>query len=1101
MEALTKDQVKAAIEKYYQTQLTQAPVAVTVTAFTEHPQGGHNVQAEIALKTETGSGDADKIKLRIRCSAQGVLDWSSAVVDATGDDDEAPPASQASHDPEGFEDRGPPANDDIPTPMPADAATPETKAPEGQTSGVTFVTTDKTGGEATPHDSAAPAAVLTATESKNRQREARRAARAKARPADQSGWPTGDALLVDERIMPRTEIDESGNPVGGAGAEEDGYSAAELLVEAGGGGDAGAGLPAGEVDFSTLSPELQTQVAAAAMAAQASGDDDGAGGVHPLESTAAAPAAVLTEAEEDGATGADEPSEGDEEAEVGGEEIVGGDEPRPEEADNVENFIDSIVSEFAHEGLEASQRAVEVYCETENIDFNEELADKVRNSFEAAVAQADETADAGDAEGELLDEPAAPAGGVVAEPSIGIADLIGGFREDVEETTEEVIEEADEFAGLVLEEVEETEPTAPAEKEPKQVESSEASSGEPAEVKESAMFNSVQVSLTETASEKEIAGAIRAKFPEAQILRVPSEGEDGGPPQLLVALDKEWDLESARVQIDRLIQEGTLAAVVSEGPELTEDEVATYSYGLAGGSQGIGMDKEGYAGQKTPTTQKDPSYGERNTSPGPASLSGTPAGEQGGKQDSGAKPTSGDKKKLKTVGPTSGNSGSDGSPGPSKLAKVSKDAWGGSGNKAGGKPVKKEDVEDALKTVLCESVAAHLKEQHGFGDEEMVADEGAEDVSAATEIPGGGAEEMGMDADLDPVVISMVQAMAEHGLSAAHDIAEAYFSEQGMEYGDDYRAKVEEVFKSFTGEGAPEGEIVPEEEEVIPDSEEGVEVETEKTGMSYEALSNKVLGDELYARMVAAKKKVSEDTLKKADGDEKLTEKLRSAVTQKLDEAVGSGSPVPSKDMGGHPDKWQRVQMKAGTRTKTGKIKPGVKFQGKVRVVWDDGHEEFIEPGKVKSVSDAQRAGGEKTGPGSTGKPATMPTKEWGGKKGLESIQKTPDPRRRMDRAVEHLLNGGKFPEGELVESLVTGVDEFKGDLTVEVPGDLTESQQGAPADPDALTEEDEAELDALVDDLEESEMDDEDIARVITEDMGDEPEEFEVDLSDDDEE
>jgi len=1179
---LDKAAVAAKIAKYYQTQLTQGPVDVVVSAFEERPEGGHLAKAEVAFKTDVESGNADKIALTIGCSDEGVLDWSSAVIDATGDEKPAPSLAAASVDPEAFKDRKPPENDEVPTPMPADAAKPEKEMPKPD-SGVEFVTDEKTGGEATPADKDHPAAAL-AMESK---KQKRREARARVKPADELGWPTGDALLVDEKTMPRVRINEDGTAVDGEGqtAEEDGFSIDELLADE---------EASGEIDFESLPESQQTQLAAAAMAgaAASAGVEAPASIVHPLEESMA-PAAQVTEDDDDD----------DDKYDMDGELNAG--EPKPAEetaaTGAVDTFINNLAADFADQNEETMLKSVEAFCSSLGIDCTEDILSRARAAIGGGASDAE-------------DVVAAETSIVTIDPVIGLANLVGGVDDELAEPDEETDEEEDlifdeiededveddmeaaaeegcpapgskikskgQGRGLARgrgkgpigvpkneaiigrgrglargrgrgplgrpalnisdEDVEDNKAAATAAGCPapgskirskgkgrglargrgkgpvgvpvKEDKSSGSSEEETAHVEESVMRNSMVVRLGETASVRGIAEAIHERFPELKYVIL--EAEDGEGRQLLFNVDPEWDLDATVNQVNEALQAKVLLADATAGPELTEDEVASYSFGLAGGSQGIGMDKEGYQGQKNPTTQKDPNYGEKNTSPGPKNLSGTPEGEQGGAQAAGTQPTKGDKKKQQKVGPSTNDSGTDGSPGPKKLAKVKKDEYGGSGNKSGAKKAK-ESFEDAMTTFLTETVVTHLKEQNPFAveaEEEEEADSVDADVAAEM-----GAEEADYGAefaeapDLDPVIISMVQAQADHSLEAAHEVAEAYFSEQGMEYSDDMRSKVEEIFKSFSEPAVAAEEEEAEEEVVVDEPEaeggEAVEVETEARGMEYESIARKVLGDELYEKMISAKKRLKQETMEAVADDEKLTQRIRERVEKVLNEESGAGSVITQKDHSGHPDSWQRVQMKAGTRTKTGKIKPNVKFKGKVRVVWDDGHEEFIEPSKLNNVAGKKKAGGEQAKVGGDKAPQ-MSTKEWGGKKGLESIQRESEQRRRLDTAVEHLVHGGKFPESELIEVLIERADEFKAPLkgleedaeeTEEEETKLEESKKDekAPVTEDEDGEEEGELSEEELEEMAEALLDDEEFT-IISEDMDGGEEEFSVTLTED---
>jgi hypothetical protein len=431
------------------------------------------------------------------------------------------------------------------------------------------------------------------------------------------------------------------------------------------------------------------------------------------------------------------------------------------------------------------------------------------------------------------------------------------------------------------------------------------------------------------------------------------------------------------------------------------------------------------------------------------------------------------------------------------------------------------EAEDAhlsktLKGIFIEAMKVTLKEaDEDEKDEEKEDDkedkpEEEKPAEMDTEAPQAEEEAPVAGEELDPVITSIIQAQASHGVDMALDVAEAYMSEQGMEMTDEIRAKITSAFSDFASEsavpeepvedelpaetpvGEPMGKPAGDASPVPPDVEGQIAGKPEKENpfgesvLSYEAVARTVLGDELFEQLAKAGKKVSMEALEKIVEKPELIEKVKKLVSESLAEAAGDGDPIPQDDHGGHPDSWQRVEMKAGSRVKTGKIKPKVKFNGKVKVVWDDGHEEFIEPGKLSHVSRPKTASGEKAKP-EAGKPKEMPVKEWGGKKGLESIQKANTLGKRMDIAVDHIVNGGAFTESELLAALTEGMDEFKKPVTVDtslaeslVPAKVVETKQ----------EEDEIDVDTLT----EEELDE--VYTIITEDMDGE-ETFDVSIDD----
>ena len=192
----------------------------------------------------------------------------------------------------------------------------------------------------------------------------------------------------------------------------------------------------------------------------------------------------------------------------------------------------------------------------------------------------------------------------------------------------------------------------------------------------------------------------------------------------------------------------------------------------------------------------------------------------------------------------------------------------------------------------------------------------------------------------------------------------------------------------------------------------------------------------------------------------KLTDEQKAQLKEKL---IAKGNKLAEDQQNqntyGGTQSVQRVKGTKKAYNMFGRLKPGVKWKGLVRVVWDDGNESWEKPGDVKSVG--TNAYNVKSPSGGPTSPASNQMSKAGGEeldmlKSLESIKKAPRDK-RFDKAVESVAKVEKMDEDKLVEAIVSDWDEFER-VTFNVDK-LVESLQPEP-EPEPLEESEEAEED-----------------------------------------
>jgi hypothetical protein len=204
---------------------------------------------------------------------------------------------------------------------------------------------------------------------------------------------------------------------------------------------------------------------------------------------------------------------------------------------------------------------------------------------------------------------------------------------------------------------------------------------------------------------------------------------------------------------------------------------------------------------------------------------------------------------------------------------------------------------------------------------------------------------------------------------------------------------------------------------------------------------------------------------------EKLTDEQKSQLKEKLLARVAKlhEDQQNPNTMGG-PQTWQRVRGKERSYNMFGRVKPNVKFQGKIRIVWDDGHESWEEPSAVANVG--ANPYNVKSPSGGPTKPAPSKMTQQGGEeldmlKSLESLKQLP-VKERFEKIVALRIEGKNVPDDKMVEALTEGWDEFD-----QMPQSLSESLKPMAVAPEEVEE--------IVEDDETSTG-----LRMITEDMGD---------------
>jgi len=166
----------------------------------------------------------------------------------------------------------------------------------------------------------------------------------------------------------------------------------------------------------------------------------------------------------------------------------------------------------------------------------------------------------------------------------------------------------------------------------------------------------------------------------------------------------------------------------------------------------------------------------------------------------------------------------------------------------------------------------------------------------------------------------------------------------------------------------------------------------------------------------------------KKEAIEKLTDEQKSQIKEKL---IARGKKLAEDQQNqntyGGTQTIQRVRGKDKNYNMFGRLKPGVKWKGLVRVVWDDGNESWEKPGDITNVGpnpyNVKGPSGGPTKPGSN-KMTQKGGEEYDMLKSLESIKKLPHEK-RFDKAVELQLEGKKIDLDKLVPLLTEGMDEF----------------------------------------------------------------------------
>lgn len=181
---------------------------------------------------------------------------------------------------------------------------------------------------------------------------------------------------------------------------------------------------------------------------------------------------------------------------------------------------------------------------------------------------------------------------------------------------------------------------------------------------------------------------------------------------------------------------------------------------------------------------------------------------------------------------------------------------------------------------------------------------------------------------------------------------------------------------------------------------------------------------------------------------------------------------------------WQRIQSKKRPASPYGRVKPNVKFKGKIRIVWDDGDETWEAPGDVQSVTNPHNAMSPSGGPT---KPKQVKLTKKGGEefkmlKNLETLRRTDAGGKRFLKAVEMQAKGQKFDE-RLVEVLTEGWSEFSEDesLVESVEDDDHKDDEQSADDKETEAQDKPGDLTEDLDGL------DEDTIEIIAEDFGDE--------------
>jgi len=167
----------------------------------------------------------------------------------------------------------------------------------------------------------------------------------------------------------------------------------------------------------------------------------------------------------------------------------------------------------------------------------------------------------------------------------------------------------------------------------------------------------------------------------------------------------------------------------------------------------------------------------------------------------------------------------------------------------------------------------------------------------------------------------------------------------------------------------------------------------------------------------------------KKEAIEKLTDEQKSQFKEKLIARANKISEdQQNQNTYGGTQTVQRVQGKNKAYNMFGRLKPGVKWKGLVRVVWDDGNESWEKASDLKNVG--ANPYNVKSPAGAAAKPGSQSMSKAGGEelamlKNIESLKKLPR-NRRFDKAVALQAEGKKLDVDKLVPILTEGWDEFE---------------------------------------------------------------------------
>lgn len=212
----------------------------------------------------------------------------------------------------------------------------------------------------------------------------------------------------------------------------------------------------------------------------------------------------------------------------------------------------------------------------------------------------------------------------------------------------------------------------------------------------------------------------------------------------------------------------------------------------------------------------------------------------------------------------------------------------------------------------------------------------------------------------------------------------------------------------------------------------------------------------------------------KKEAIEKLTDEQKGKMKEKL---IARGKKLAEDQnnpntMGGTKNV-QRVQGLKKAYNMFGRLKPGVKWNGLVRVVWDDGNESWEKSSDIKSIG--SNPYNVKSPSGGPTKPADNKMSKEGGEeldmlKNIESLKKLPREQ-RFAKAIEMQAEGKKLDLDKLVPILTEGWDEFDNFDSSKLVEAIMPKKEETPPEPEPELEpinedEDYGELRMLVEDF-----------------------------------